>query len=57
MEVHPLVLKVVQLKAEAGQLGFFKTMHALEEAVKAVGWELADKIEKDNERKNVSTTR
>lgn len=33
------------MKHRAGQLGLFKTMHALEPATQAVGWELAEHIE------------
>lgn len=33
------------IKHRAGQLGLFKTMHALEPATKAVGYELAEYIE------------
>jgi hypothetical protein len=36
---------VMLLKHRCGQLGMFKTMHALEPATKAVGWELAEQIE------------
>ena len=33
------------IKHRAGQLGLFKTMHALEAATQAVGYELAEHIE------------
>lgn len=33
------------MKVRAGQLGLFKTMHAIEPATQAVGWELAEHIE------------
>lgn len=33
------------MKHRAGQLGLFKTMHAIEPATQAVGWELAEHIE------------
>lgn len=36
---------IVLLKHRCSQLGMFKTMHALEPATKAVGWELAEQIE------------
>ena len=35
------------MKARAGQLGLFKTMHALEPATQKVGWEIAEHIEKN----------
>lgn len=38
--------KLVSIKHEAGVLGLFKTMHALEAGVKAVGWEIAENIKK-----------
>jgi hypothetical protein len=40
---------IVRIKAKAGQLGLFKTMQALEAGVKAVGWEIAEHIEKEEE--------
>lgn len=33
------------MRHRAGQLGLFKTMHAMEPATQAVGYELADYIE------------
>lgn len=33
------------LKHRCGQIGLFKTMHALEPATQAVGYELAEQIE------------
>jgi hypothetical protein len=45
LERHELASAIMLLKHRAGQLGFFKTMHALEPATKAVGWELAEQIE------------
>lgn len=36
---------IVIIKARAGELHMFKTMHALESAVTEVGWEMADYIE------------
>jgi hypothetical protein len=41
---------IMLLKHRAGQLGLFKTMHALEPATKAVGWELAEMIEATTHR-------
>ena len=41
--------EVALLKHRAGELGLFKTMHALEEGVTAVGWEVAEKLEARNE--------
>ena len=36
---------LVLLKHRAGAIGLFKTMHAIEPATKAIGWELAEHIE------------
>lgn len=36
---------IVLIKYRCGQLGLFKTVHALEPATQAVGWELAEQIE------------
>ena len=38
--------KVTALKAEAGKLNLFKTMHALEGATQTVGWEIAEHLDK-----------
>ncbi len=45
-EEKDFVIRLVQMKYEAGVLGLWKTMHALEEPVTAVGWELAEQQEK-----------
>jgi hypothetical protein len=37
-------VELVQIKAKAGSLGLFRTMHALDKATNAVGWELADML-------------
>ena len=39
--------EIVLIKHKAGSLGLFKTMQALEEAVKQVGWEIAEQLEED----------
>lgn len=36
-------VKLAMLMAEAGNLGLYKTMQQLHEAVRIVGWELAEK--------------
>ena len=43
-KANQFTIKVVQLKHEAGVLGLYKTMHALEAGVTAVGWEIAEHI-------------
>lgn len=40
-----LCLELVVIKNRAGQLGMFKTMHALDHATQAVGWERAELME------------
>ena len=42
---HELARDITLLKTRAGQLGMFKTMHALEPATQAVGWEMAEILE------------
>lgn len=45
LEHHEFASALMLMKLRAGQLGFFKTMHALEPATQAIGWEMAEKIE------------
>ena len=45
LEHHEFASALMLMKHRAAQLGFFKTMHALEPATQAIGWELAEKIE------------
>lgn len=45
LEAHEFASALMLMKVRAGQLGFYKTMHALEPATQAIGWEIADKIE------------
>ena len=45
LEHHEFASAVMLLKHRAGELGFIKTMHALEPATQAIGWEMAEKIE------------
>ena len=42
---HELARDITLVKARAGQLGLFKTMHALEPATQAIGWEMAEILE------------
>jgi len=39
---HPLAIECVQLKDRLGRAGLYRTMQAMEDVVKAVGWELAE---------------
>lgn len=45
LEAHEFASAVMLMKHRAGQLGFYKTMHALEPATQAIGWEMAEHIE------------
>lgn len=45
-QAKELVVKLVNLKDEAGRKQLWQTMHALDTAVKVVGYEIADEIEK-----------
>jgi hypothetical protein len=36
--------ELVSIKAKLGQLGLFKTMHALNGATQAIGYEIAEKL-------------
>lgn len=40
-------VRLSYMMAEAGQLGLFRTMQALHEAVRQVGWELAEQPTRD----------
>lgn len=35
-------LDLVNLKVRAGQLGLYRTMHAIDSALQVVGWEIAN---------------
>lgn len=39
-----IIQKMVFLKIELGQMQLFKTMNKIDEALKEVGWECAEKI-------------
>lgn len=45
LEAHEFASALMLMKLRAGQLGLFKTMHALEPATQAIGWEMAEQIE------------
>lgn len=40
-----LAIDIINLKARAGEIGLYKTMHALEPATQAIGWEMAEILE------------
>lgn len=42
---HQLIAELVRLRARFAHVGMMKTFHALEEAVRSSGWELAEIIE------------
>jgi hypothetical protein len=47
MTPNKYAIQLVVLKEELMRNGYPVTAHALEEAVKAIGWELAEKKSKD----------
>lgn len=49
MNRHDLVTWLPLVMSQAGKVGLYKTMHALHEAVRMAGWELAEKMEKEND--------
>jgi len=44
-DLKDFAAEIVMLKAKAGQIGLWRTMHSLEEGVTEVGYEIADIIE------------
>lgn len=42
-EGRELAIQLVQIKARLGHIGLFKTMHALDAATRAIGYELEEK--------------
>lgn len=40
-----LAIELVYLKARAGKLGLFRTMHALDKATQEIGWEIAVQLD------------
>lgn len=43
-EGRQIATQLVQIKARLGQLGLFRTMHALDAATTAIGYELAEQF-------------
>jgi len=41
------IVELIAIKHRAIQLGMIKTFHAIDEATKVVGWELAEMLERD----------
>jgi hypothetical protein len=46
MKQREFVIALNILKVQAGRLGLFETMHAIDTATKKVGWEIAEKLKK-----------
>lgn len=44
-ELKEFAVEVMMLKAKAGKLGLWKTMHSIESATQTVGWEIAELID------------
>lgn len=47
-ELKQFAADLMLMKAKAGGMGLYKTMHAIEPATQAVGWEIAERIEKND---------
>lgn len=45
-KARQLAVDLAKIKARAGKIGLFRTMQALEYAVKEVGWEIVEKMRK-----------
>lgn len=45
-ETDDFIRRLILMKVEAGRLGLFATMHAIDAATTKVGYELADKLKK-----------
>jgi len=43
-ELKQFAAEIVAIKHKAGDLGLYKTMHAMEAAVMHVGWEIAEQV-------------
>ena len=56
-KTRDFIRRLVSMKDEAGRLGLFKTMHAMDEATRAVGYEFADKIAPGDSGNAVAGTR
>lgn len=46
-KVHSFIDRLALMKVEAAEMGLFKTMHALDHATRAVGFEVAELMEKE----------
>lgn len=44
--VHDLSIKLAELRQDMADAGFFKTYQALDAAVKQIGWEAAEQLER-----------
>ena len=42
---HNFITRLVNMKDEAGRLGLYRTMHALDNATREVGYEMVDILE------------
>lgn len=45
------ILRLIHMKAEAGTLELWETMHALDAATEKVGWEIAKKLTAEKRKK------
>lgn len=44
-EMQKFAVELTAMKVRAGELGLFRTMHGLDHATQAVGWEIAAKLD------------
>lgn len=51
MTTRELIIRMVEVKNEAGRLGLYRTMHAMDEATRVVGWEVADGLTRTGRRR------
>jgi hypothetical protein len=47
-ELKQFAADLMLMKAKAGGMGLFKTMHAIEPATQVVGWEIVERIENES---------
>lgn len=45
-KLQQFTVALVTLKSDAGKLELWKTLHAIDEAAKVAGWEIAEQAEK-----------
>lgn len=51
MTVDPLVMDLLRAKDTAGKRGLWRTLHAIDDALQQIGWELAERKGGSEQRK------